>query len=40
MIWKCAQNMPYSDFYRAWHQHNLVTHTMQRLKKIFFTRII
>ncbi|MBN4005564.1 MAG: HEAT repeat domain-containing protein [Nostoc sp. LPT] len=40
VIWKCTQNMPYPDFYRAWHQHNLVTDTMRRLKKILFTRII
>ncbi|WP_442941827.1 NACHT domain-containing protein [Nostoc sp.] len=40
LAWECAQNMPYPDFYQAWHQHNLVTHTMRRLKKILFTRII
>ncbi|MEH2303305.1 MAG: HEAT repeat domain-containing protein [Nostoc sp.] len=40
IIWKCAQNMPYLDFYQAWHQDNLVTRTMRSLKKILFTRII
>lgn len=40
VIWECAQNMPYPDFYQAWHQHNFVTRTMRSLKKILFTRII
>ncbi|MDF5735321.1 HEAT repeat domain-containing protein, partial [Nostoc sp. S13] len=40
LAWKCAQNMPYSDFYQAWHQHNVATRAMQSLKKILFTRII
>ncbi|WP_290883399.1 HEAT repeat domain-containing protein [Fischerella sp.] len=40
VIWKCSQNMPYPDFYQAWHQHNFATRTMQSLKKILFTRII
>ncbi|MEH2405508.1 HEAT repeat domain-containing protein, partial [Nostoc sp.] len=40
LAWKCAQNMPYSDFYQAWHQHNIATRTMRSLKKILFTRII
>ncbi|MFW9258631.1 HEAT repeat domain-containing protein, partial [Nostoc sp. CALU 546] len=40
LAWKCAQNMPYLDFYQAWHQHNVVTRTMRSLKKILFTRII
>ncbi|WP_375515283.1 hypothetical protein, partial [uncultured Nostoc sp.] len=40
LAWKCAQNMPYSDFYQAWHQHNVVTRIMQSLKRILFTRII
>ncbi|MGF1934135.1 MAG: HEAT repeat domain-containing protein [Nostoc sp. ChiQUE02] len=40
LAWKCAQNMPYSDFYLAWHQHNIVTRAMRSLKKILFTRII
>ncbi|WP_256874568.1 HEAT repeat domain-containing protein [Nostoc sp. C057] len=40
VVWNCAQNMPYPDFYQAWHQHNFVTRAMQSLKKILFTRII
>ncbi|MEH2329460.1 HEAT repeat domain-containing protein [Nostoc sp.] len=40
LVWECAQNMPYPDFYQAWHQHNLVTRTMRSLKRILFTRII
>ncbi|MFN6496151.1 MAG: HEAT repeat domain-containing protein [Nostoc sp. DedQUE01] len=40
LVWKCAQNMPYPDFYQAWHQHNVATCTMQSFKKILFTRII
>ncbi|QLE57224.1 HEAT repeat domain-containing protein [Nostoc sp. TCL26-01] len=40
LAWKCAQNMPYPDFYQAWHQHNFATRTMRTLKKILFTRII
>jgi HEAT repeats len=40
LAWKCAQNMPYPDFYQAWHQHNVATRTMRSLKKILFTRII
>ncbi|MEH2182042.1 HEAT repeat domain-containing protein [Nostoc sp.] len=40
LAWKCAQNMPYPDFYQAWHQHNVATRAMQSLKKILFTRII
>ncbi|GBG20461.1 hypothetical protein NIES4072_41400 [Nostoc commune NIES-4072] len=40
LAWECAQNMPYPDFYQAWHQHNLVTRTMRSLAKILFTRII
>lgn len=40
LAWKCAQNLPYPDFYQAWHQHNIVSHAMQSLKKILFTRII
>ena len=40
LAWKCAQNMPYPDFYQAWHQHNFATRAMQSLKKILFTRII
>ncbi|MBE9004043.1 HEAT repeat domain-containing protein [Fortiea sp. LEGE XX443] len=40
LAWKCAQNMPYSDFYQAWHHHNFATRTMRSLKKILFTRII
>lgn len=39
LAWKCAQNMPYPDFYQAWHQHNFATRAMQSLKKILFTRI-
>ncbi|MEH2114337.1 HEAT repeat domain-containing protein [Nostoc sp.] len=39
IIWKCAQNMRYPDFYRAWHQYNVATRTIQR-QKILFTRII
>ncbi|MEH2045050.1 NACHT domain-containing protein [Nostoc sp.] len=37
LAWKCAQNMPYPDFYRAWHQNNLVTRAMRSLAKILFT---
>jgi HEAT repeat protein len=40
LAWKCAQNMPYPDFYQTWHQHNVATRTMRSLKKILFTRII
>ena len=40
LAWKCTQNMPYPDFYQAWHQRNFATRTMQSLKKILFTRII
>ena len=40
LAWKCVQNMPYPDFYQAWHQHNVATRTMQSLKKILFTRIM
>ncbi len=40
LAWKCAQNMPYPDFYQAWHQHNVATRAMRSLKKILFTRII
>ncbi|MGF2034346.1 MAG: NACHT domain-containing protein [Nostoc sp. CmiVER01] len=40
LAWRCAQNMPYPDFYQAWHQRNVVTRAMQSLKKILFTRII
>ena len=40
LAWKCAQNMPYPDFYQAWHQHNVATCAMRSLKKILFTRII
>ena len=40
LAWNCAQNMPYPDFYQAWHQHNFATRTMRSLKKILFTRII
>ncbi|WP_392481372.1 HEAT repeat domain-containing protein [Nostoc sp. C110] len=40
IIWKCAQNMPYPDFYKAWHHHNVATRAMRSLKKILFTRII
>ncbi|MBD2213107.1 HEAT repeat domain-containing protein [Nostoc linckia FACHB-104] len=40
LAWKCAQNMPYPDFYQAWHQHNFATRALRTLKKILFTRII
>ena len=40
LVWECAQNMPYPDFYQAWHQHNFATRAMQSLKRILFTRII
>ncbi len=40
LAWKCAQNMPYPDFYQAWHQHNVATRALRTLKKILFTRII
>ena len=40
LAWKCAHNIHYQDFYKAWHQHNFATRAMQSLKKILFTRII
>ncbi|WP_442946805.1 hypothetical protein [Nostoc sp. WHI] len=40
IFWKCAQNMPYPDFYQAWHQSNFATRAMRRFAKILFTRII
>ncbi|MEH2296849.1 NACHT domain-containing protein [Nostoc sp.] len=40
LVWKCAQNMPYPDFYQAWHQHNVATRIMRSFAKILFTRII
>jgi HEAT repeat protein len=40
LVWKCAQNMPYPDFYQAWHRSNFATRTMRSLKKILFTKII
>ncbi|MEH1923747.1 HEAT repeat domain-containing protein [Nostoc sp.] len=40
LAWKCAQDMPYHEFYQAWHQHNVATRAMRTLKKILFTRII
>jgi HEAT repeat protein/energy-coupling factor transporter ATP-binding protein EcfA2 len=40
LTWNCAQNMPYPDFYQAWHRSNFATRTMRSLKKILFTRII
>ncbi|MBD2358529.1 HEAT repeat domain-containing protein [Tolypothrix sp. FACHB-123] len=39
LAWKCAQNMPYPDFYQAWHQHNFATRALRTLKKILFTEI-
>ncbi|MEH1910867.1 MAG: HEAT repeat domain-containing protein [Nostoc sp.] len=39
LAWECAQNMPYPDFYQAWHQHNVATRVMQSLVKILFTKI-
>ncbi|MEH2255059.1 HEAT repeat domain-containing protein [Nostoc sp.] len=40
VIWKCAQNMPYPDFYKAWRDtHNIFTNSLKLviniLKKIF-----
>ncbi|BCL35910.1 HEAT repeat domain-containing protein [Nostoc sp. MS1] len=40
VLWKCSQNMPYPDFYQAWHQHNFVTRAIRSLKQILFTKII
>jgi hypothetical protein len=40
LAWKCAQNMPYPDFYQAWHPHNVATRAMRSLIRILFTRII
>ncbi|MBD2494698.1 HEAT repeat domain-containing protein [Nostoc sp. FACHB-280] len=40
LAWQCAQNMPYPDFYQAWHPHNFAIRTMRSLKQILFTRII
>jgi predicted NACHT family NTPase len=39
LAWKCSQNMPYPDFYQAWHQYNIATRAMRSLAKILFTRI-
>ncbi|MBW4609486.1 MAG: HEAT repeat domain-containing protein [Hassallia sp. WJT32-NPBG1] len=36
LAWKCAQNMPYPDFYQAWHQHNVATRAMQSFVRILF----
>jgi len=38
VAWKCPQNMPYLDFYQAWHQHNVATLSIRTLKNILFTR--
>ncbi|WP_371819370.1 hypothetical protein [Tolypothrix sp. PCC 7910] len=40
LAWECAQNIPYPDFYQAWHQHNFVTRALQSFARILFTRII
>ncbi|MBD2251877.1 NACHT domain-containing protein [Nostoc parmelioides] len=40
LAWQCAQNMPYPNFYQAWHQHSFFTRTMRSSKQILFTRII
>ncbi|WP_414517366.1 HEAT repeat domain-containing protein [Nostoc sp. PCC 9305] len=40
LAWKCAQNMPYPDFYKAWHQNNIATRALRSFAKILFTRII
>ncbi|BAZ01714.1 hypothetical protein NIES37_57200 [Tolypothrix tenuis PCC 7101] len=39
LAWECAKNMPYTDFYQAWHQHNFATRTMKSIIKILFTKI-
>ncbi len=39
VIWNCAQNIPYPDFYQAWHQHNFAMRALRTLKKILFTEI-
>jgi predicted NACHT family NTPase len=38
LAWEYAQNLPYPDFYEAWHQHNVATRTMQNLKTILFPK--
>ncbi|MEH2364645.1 HEAT repeat domain-containing protein [Nostoc sp.] len=40
LAWKCAQNMPYPDFYQAWHQSNFATRAMRIFAKILSIRII
>ncbi|MGM3308591.1 HEAT repeat domain-containing protein [Anabaena sp. WFMT] len=35
VIWHCAQNMPYPDFYQAWHQPFFATRLVQSIKSIF-----
>ncbi|BAY91753.1 hypothetical protein NIES3275_37800 [Microchaete diplosiphon NIES-3275] len=39
LAWECAKNMPYPDFYQAWHQHNFATRTMRSIMKILLTEI-
>jgi predicted NACHT family NTPase len=38
-IWQCAQNLPYPEFYQAWHQPFLATRLLRSLKSILFMRI-
>ncbi len=40
LAWEYAQNMPYLDFYQAWHQHNVATRSMQSLKTILLPKRI
>ncbi len=40
VFWECAQNMPYPDFYQAWHYSKFSTRAMRSLEEILFTRII
>jgi predicted NACHT family NTPase len=40
ILWECSQNMPYPDFYQAWHDHNIITLAIRNLKKILLTRLI
>ncbi|MDB9443527.1 HEAT repeat domain-containing protein [Sphaerospermopsis kisseleviana CS-549] len=39
LIWKCAQNMPYPEFYQAGYQPFLGTRLVRSLKSILFMRI-
>jgi HEAT repeat protein/energy-coupling factor transporter ATP-binding protein EcfA2 len=34
IVWHCVQNMPYPDFYQAWHQDNLTNSTTSSLNLV------